>query len=189
MSARSSVAVVLLGLAADGTPVPISLVRRKDLERSQPAPLYLYAYGSYGASTDPWFSSDRLSLLDRGFVFAIAHVRGGQEFGRAWYDEGKLLNKKNTFTDLIDCSEHLIQKGYTSAEKLVTSGDSAGGLLVGAVANMRPDLFGAIVADVPFVDVVTTMLECCSTRTWTPVTAAPRDASAASASARRSTRS
>jgi Protease II len=121
--------------------------------------MLLYAYGSYGSSTDPSFSSNNLSLLDRGFVYAIAHIRGGQEMGRAWYDQGKLLNKKNTFTDFIAAAEHLIQQGYTSKEKLAIRGGSAGGLLMGAVVNMRPDLFKAVVADVPFVDVINTMMD------------------------------
>jgi oligopeptidase B len=145
--------------ARDGTSVPISIVHRRDLDRSRPQPLLLYAYGSYGYSMDPTFSSPRLSLLDRGMIFAIAHVRGGQEFGRAWYEDGKLLHKLNTFTDFIDCAEHLVSEGYTAADRLYANGGSAGGLLMGAIANMRPDLFAAIVADVPFVDVVTTMLD------------------------------
>ena len=145
--------------ARDGTSVPISIVHRRDLDRSQPQPLLLYGYGSYGHSIDPTFSSTRLSLLDRGFVFAIAHIRGGQEMGRAWYEAGKLLEKRNTFTDFIDCAEHLIGERWTTAQQLFAHGGSAGGLLMGAVANMRPELFEGIVADVPFVDVVTTMLD------------------------------
>lgn len=145
--------------ATDGTLVPISLVYRKPLVRNGTRPMLLYAYGSYGSSTDPSFSSNNLSLLDRGFVYAIAHIRGGQEMGRAWYDQGKLLNKKNTFTDFIAAAEHLIQQGYTSKEKLAIRGGSAGGLLMGAVVNMRPDLFKAVVADVPFVDVINTMMD------------------------------
>lgn len=143
----------------DGTQVPVSLVYRKGLLKNGKNPLLLYGYGAYGISMDASFSSSRLSLLDRGFVFAIAHVRGGQEFGREWYEQGKLLNKKNTFTDFIDCAEHLLQTGYTSQEQLFAMGGSAGGLLVGVVANMRPDLFKGVVAQVPFVDVVTTMLD------------------------------
>lgn len=149
----------IMAEASDGTKIPMSIVYRRDLDRSKPAPLYQYGYGSYGYSMDPYFSASRLSLLDRGFIFAIAHIRGGQEFGRRWYEDGKLLNKMNTFTDFIDCSKHLIARGYTSPDKLVISGGSAGGLLVGAVANMAPELYGAVVAKVPFVDVVTTMLD------------------------------
>jgi oligopeptidase B len=146
-------------LASDGVKVPISLVYRKGLIKDGSAPLYQYAYGSYGASMDAYFSSARLSLLDRGFVFAICHIRGGQEMGRYWYEDGKLLKKKNTFTDFIACSEFLIRAQYTSNEKLIASGGSAGGLLMGAISNMRPDLYKAIVADVPFVDVITTMMD------------------------------
>jgi oligopeptidase B len=146
-------------IAKDGTKVPISLVYKKGLKKDGQNPTLQYAYGSYGASMDPYFSSIRLSLLDRGFVFAIAHIRGGQELGRDWYENGKFLKKKNTFTDFIDCSEYLIQQKFTSPEKLVAMGGSAGGLLMGAVNNMRPDLYKAIVAQVPFVDVVTTMLD------------------------------
>lgn len=145
--------------ARDGTPVTISLVWRRDLDRSKPHPLLLYAYGSYGASMTPSFQSSRLSLLDRGVIYAIAHVRGGQEKGRRWYDDGKLLKKMNTFTDFIDCAEHLIATGWTSREQLMAQGGSAGGLLIGAVINMRGDLFRGVVANVPFVDVVTTMLD------------------------------
>jgi oligopeptidase B len=145
--------------AADGVKVPISLVYRKGTPKDGSAPLYQYAYGSYGSSMDAYFSSARLSLLDRGFVFAICHIRGGQEMGRQWYEDGKLLKKKNTFTDFIACSEFLIQQRYTSANKLVASGGSAGGLLMGAISNMRPDLYKVIVADVPFVDVITTMMD------------------------------
>jgi oligopeptidase B len=145
--------------AADGTLVPVSLVYRKPLQRDGTRPLLLYAYGSYGSSTDPTFSTANLSLLDRGVVYAIAHIRGGQEMGRAWYDQGKLLTKKNTFTDFIAAAEHLVAQGYTSRERLAIRGGSAGGLLVGAVVNMRPDLFRVAVADVPFVDVINTMLD------------------------------
>jgi oligopeptidase B len=145
--------------AADGVKIPISIVYRKDFKKDGTHPLYQYAYGSYGASIDPYFSSTRLTLLDRGFAFAICHIRGGQEMGRAWYDNGKLLKKKNTFTDFIACSEFLLKEQYTSKDKLVASGGSAGGLLMGAVANMRPDLYGIMVADVPFVDVINTMLD------------------------------
>ncbi len=145
--------------ARDGMQVPISLVYRKGLEKNGNNPLLLYGYGAYGASMDASFSSSRISLLDRGFVFAIAHVRGGEELGREWYERGKLLNKKNTFADFIDCAEYLLREGYTNQERLFAMGGSAGGLLMGAVVNMRPDLFKGVVAQVPFVDVVTTMLD------------------------------
>ena len=145
--------------APDGVEVPISLVYRKGLRRDGENPLLLYGYGSYGASIDPAFSSPRLSLIDRGFIFAIAHIRGGQELERQWYDDGRLLKKKNTFTDFIACAEYLIREKFTRPEKLFAMGRSAGGLLMGAVANMRPDLFKGIVAEVPFVDVITTMLD------------------------------
>jgi oligopeptidase B len=144
--------------AADGTKVPVSLVYRKD-RPEEPGPALLYGYGSYEISIDPTFSSLRLSLLDRGFVFAIAHIRGGGDLGRAWYENGKFLHKKNTFTDFVTCAEHLVEKGYTTPDQLVIRGGSAGGLLMGAVTNMRPDLFAAVVAEVPFVDVLTTMLD------------------------------
>jgi oligopeptidase B len=143
----------------DGVKVPVSLVYRKDKLEKGAMPTVLYGYGSYGYSTDAYFSSARLSLLDRGFIFAIAHVRGGQEMGRQWYEDGKLLKKKNTFLDFIACAEGLIANGYTTADHMYAIGGSAGGLLVGAVANMRPELFRGIVAQVPFVDVVTTMLD------------------------------
>ena len=145
--------------ATDGVMVPVSLVYRKPFARDGKRPMLLYAYGSYGSSVDPAFQSNRISLLDRGVVFAIAHIRGGQEMGRAWYDQGKMMNKKNTFTDFIAAAEHLVANGYTSKEKLAIQGGSAGGLLMGAVVNMRPDLFKAAVADVPFVDVINTMLD------------------------------
>jgi oligopeptidase B len=143
----------------DGIEIPVSLVYRKGLQKNGRNPLLLYGYGSYGNSQDPYFSSVRLSLLDRGFIFAIAHVRGGEEMGRKWYEDGKLLKKKNTFEDFIACAEKLIGEKYTNADKLFAYGGSAGGLLIGAVINMRPDLFKAVVASVPFVDVVTTMLD------------------------------
>lgn len=149
----------VFAVARDNTKVPISLVYRKGVERNGEAPLLLYGYGSYGNSIDPYFSSVRLSLLDRGFVFAIAHIRGGQEMGRQWYEDGKLLKKKNTFYDFIDCAEYLIAEKYTSANNLFAQGGSAGGLLVGAVMNMRPDLWKGVLAGVPFVDVVSTMLD------------------------------
>ncbi len=145
--------------AADGVRVPISLVYRKGLQKDGRNPLLLYGYGSYGASIDAEFSSPRLSLIDRGFVYAIAHVRGGQELGRQWYEDGKLLKKKNTFKDFIACGEYLVRERYTNRERMFAIGRSAGGLLMGAVVNMRPDLFKGVVAEVPFVDVVTTMLD------------------------------
>ena len=146
-------------LADDGARVPISLVYCKGLRRDGSHPALLYGYGSYGASMPPFFSSNRVSLLDRGFVFAIAHVRGGGDLGRPWYEDGKLLKKKNTFTDFIACAEHLIAQGYTAPDRLAIMGASAGGLLMGSVTNMRPDLFKAVVAQVPFVDVINTMLD------------------------------
>jgi oligopeptidase B len=145
--------------ANDGTKVPMSIVYKKGLKKDGKNPTLLYAYGSYGYSTDPEFSSTRLSLLNRGFIFAIAHVRGGQEMGRQWYEDGKMFKKKNTFTDFITCAEFLIEEKYTSTEKLFATGGSAGGLLMGAVVNMRPDLFKGVIAEVPFVDVVTTMAD------------------------------
>lgn len=146
--------------ATDGVLVPISLVYKKfAFNKDGKQPLLLYAYGSYGYSMDAYFSANRLSLLQRGFVFAIAHIRGGEDLGRGWYEDGKLLKKKNTFTDFIACAEHLIQQNYTSAAHLYAMGGSAGGLLMGAVINMRPDLFNGAIANVPFVDVVTTMLD------------------------------
>ncbi|HEY6997302.1 MAG TPA: S9 family peptidase, partial [Candidatus Binatia bacterium] len=145
--------------AADGAEIPLSVLYRKGLTRNGDNPLLLYGYGSYGLSIDAAFQSPRLSLVDRGFVFAIAHIRGGQELGRQWYEAGKLLKKRNTFTDFITCAEFLIREEFTRPEKLFAMGRSAGGLLMGAVSNMRPDLFRGIVAEVPFVDVVTTMLD------------------------------
>lgn len=142
--------------AADGARIPISLVARRDT-LGRPAPLYLYGYGAYGESLDPWFSHARLSLLERGFVFAIAHVRGGGELGEAWYRAGRLEHKENTFGDFIAVAEHLIAQGFTSADRLAISGGSAGGLLIGAVLNRRPELFAAAIAEVPFVDVLNTM--------------------------------
>jgi len=149
----------LYAKATDGTLVPISLVYKKGTPLDGSAPTLLYAYGSYGATMDAGFSSARLSLLNRGFVYAIAHIRGGQEMGRHWYEDGKLLKKKNTFTDFINCAEHLIANNYTSKEKLFAMGGSAGGLLMGAICNMRPDLWRGVVNAVPFVDVITTMLD------------------------------
>lgn len=145
--------------AGDGKKIPVSIVQKKGVQLNGENPTLLYGYGSYGNTIYPTFSSSRISLLDRGFVYAIAHVRGGSIYGRDWYEEGRLLNKKNTFTDFISCAEYLIKEKYTNPAKLFANGGSAGGLLVGAVANMRPDLFKGIIADVPFVDVLTTMLD------------------------------
>lgn len=145
--------------AADGVKVPVSLLYRKGLTRDGTAPLYQYAYGSYGASMDPSFRSSILSLVDRGFVFAIAHIRGGQEMGRQWYEDGKLLNKINTFTDYIAVTDYLVTEKYAAKDKVIGMGGSAGGLLMGAVANMAPEKYRGLVAHVPFVDVVTTMLD------------------------------
>ncbi|RIV68869.1 S9 family peptidase [Flagellimonas aequoris] len=149
----------LWATARDGKKVPISLVYRKDTPLDGTSPLLQYGYGSYGATIDPYFSSVRLSLLDRGFVYAIAHIRGGEYLGRPWYEDGKLLTKKNTFTDFIDVSKFLIEQKYTSPEHLYAMGGSAGGLLMGAVINMAPELYHGVIAAVPFVDVVTTMLD------------------------------
>jgi len=149
----------LTAVARDGTRVPISIVYRTSLRAKGPQPMLLYGYGSYGIPMDPWFSSARISLLDRGMIFAIAHVRGGGDRGRTWYDDGKLLHKKNTFTDFIACAESLVRRKLTSPSQLVIQGGSAGGLLMGAVANMKPGLFNAVVAQVPFVDVMNTMLD------------------------------
>jgi oligopeptidase B len=149
----------LYAKARDGVNVPISLVYRKGIRKNGDNPCLLYGYGSYGYSMDASFNSSRLSLLDRGFVFAIAHVRGGQEMGRWWYEDGKLLKKMNTFTDFVDCGEYLVEQKYTNPNKLFASGGSAGGLLMGAIMNLRPDLWHGIVTRVPFVDVVTTMLD------------------------------
>lgn len=145
--------------ARDGAKVPVSIVYRKGFKKDGKAPVLLYAYGSYGITMDPAFNSSRLSLLDRGFAYAIAHVRGGQEMGRQWYEDGKMFKKKNTFNDFIDCAEYLIKGKYTSRDHLYAMGGSAGGLLMGAVVNMRPDLWKGVIAAVPFVDVVTTMLD------------------------------
>jgi oligopeptidase B len=148
----------LWATAEDGTKVPISLVYRRDMKTDN-MPCLLYGYGSYGYSMNPYFSSTRLSLLDRGFIYAIAHIRGGEEMGRDWYENGKLFYKKNTFTDFIDCADYLIAEKYTSPQKLFAMGGSAGGLLIGAVVNMKPQIFKGVIAAVPFVDVVTTMLD------------------------------
>ena len=145
--------------ARDGANVPVSIVYRKDTRRDGTAPLYQFAYGSYGYSTDPSFRSDWVSLLDRGFVIAIAHVRGGQEMGRAWYEDGKLLKKMNTFTDFVDVTRALVERKYGASDKICAMGGSAGGLLMGVVVNLAPELYRAIVSHVPFVDVVTTMLD------------------------------
>ena len=153
------VAERLWATAPDGVQIPISLVRRRDLQRNGGNPTLLYGYGAYEVSNDPMFDPARLSMLERGFVFAIAHVRGGGELGRGWYEDGKFMNKTNTFTDFIACASHLIDQGYTSSRQLAIRGHSAGGLLIGAVLNSRPDLFSCAVAQVPFVDVVTTMLD------------------------------
>ena len=149
----------LWATAADGTQIPISLVRHVDTEKSSETPLLLNAYGSYGSTIDPYFSTVRLSLLNRGFIFAIAHIRGGEYLGRQWYEDGKLFNKKNTFSDFVDCSKYLIENKYTSAKHHYAMGGSAGGLLMGAVINSAPELYNGVVAQVPFVDVVTTMLD------------------------------
>lgn len=147
----------LWATATDGTKIPMSVIYRKGIKMDGKNPSLIYGYGSYGATIDPYFSTVRLSLLDRGFIYAIAHVRGGEYMGRGWYEDGKLLKKKNTFTDFIAASEYLIRQGYTSSEHLYASGGSAGGLLMGAVANMAPHLYKGIIASVPFVDVLTTM--------------------------------
>lgn len=145
--------------ARDGTQVPVSVVYKKGTVKDGNAPLLLYSYGSYGSSTDPWFSSVRLSLLDRGFIYAIAHIRGGQEMGRQWYEDGKMFKKKNTFNDYVDVAGYLINEKYTSASHLYGQGGSAGGLLMGAVVNQAPELFNGIIAAVPFVDVISTMMD------------------------------
>ena len=149
----------IMATGRDGTEIPVSLVYRKDTKVNAETPLLLYGYGSYGANMNASFNHARLSLLDRGFVYAIAHIRGGQEMGRDWYDNGKLLKKKNTFYDFIDCGKHLVAEGYTSPDHLYAMGGSAGGLLMGAVVNMEPELFNGVIAAVPFVDVISTMLD------------------------------
>jgi oligopeptidase B len=149
----------LYATAKDGTAIPISIVYKKGFKKDGNSPLLQYAYGSYGYSIDASFSSTRLSLLDRGFAFAIAHIRGGQEMGRQWYLDGKLTKKMNTFTDFIDCGKFLIDQGYTSPEHLYANGGSAGGLLMGVVVNLAPAQYHGIIADVPFVDVINTMLD------------------------------
>ncbi len=149
----------LWATAKDGTKIPISMVYKNGVVQNSKNPTLLYAYGSYGVTMDCYFSSTRLSLLDRGFIYAIAHIRGGEDLGRKWYENGKLLKKKNTFTDFIDCSQFLIDEKYTSAQHLYAEGGSAGGLLMGAIINMNPSLYNGVIAQVPFVDVVTTMLD------------------------------
>jgi oligopeptidase B len=143
----------------DGQRIPVSLIHRNDFKRDGSAPMLQYAYGSYGVSMDPAFASARFSLIDRGFVYAIAHIRGGQEMGRAWYDDGRLFNKKNSFNDFIDVTHFLVAQGYAARDKVFAMGGSAGGLLMGAIANMSPRDYRGIVAQVPFVDAVTTMLD------------------------------
>lgn len=149
----------LFATVADGTQVPISLVYKKGFPKNGKSPLLLYGYGSYGMSMDPTFNSSRLSLLDRGFAYAIAHIRGGEEMGRQWYEDGKMMHKKNTFTDFIDCANYLVSQNYTSSDHLYAQGGSAGGLLMGSVINMAPELWNGVIAQVPFVDVVNTMLD------------------------------
>jgi oligopeptidase B len=145
--------------ARDGERVPVSLVRHRAVPHDGSAPLYLYAYGSYGVCVEPVFSSSRLALLDRGFICAIAHVRGGQELGRRWYETGRLLHKQNTFNDFLDVTDALLARGYAAPERVFASGGSAGGLLMGVVLNLAPQKYAGVVANVPFVDVVTTMLD------------------------------
>ncbi len=149
----------LWATARDGKKVPVSLVYRNDLKKDEPMPLLLYGYGSYGSTINPGFSMTRMTLVDRGFIYAIAHIRGSQMMGREWYEDGKMFNKMNTFTDFIDCGEFLIEEGYTTSGQMYAQGGSAGGLLMGAVINLAPDMFNGIIAAVPFVDVVTTMLD------------------------------
>jgi len=158
-NAKDYVTERLYVIARDGTKVPLSIVYKKGYKKDGKAPLLLYAYGSYGSSTDAGFNSTRLSLLNRGFAYAIAHIRGGQEMGRQWYLDGKMMKKKNTFYDFIDCGEYLVKQHYTSKEHLYAQGGSAGGLLMGAVTNMAPNLWHGVIAQVPFVDVVNTMLD------------------------------
>lgn len=158
-NAENYISERVYAMAEDGTEIPISLVYRKGFEKNGTHPCLLYGYGSYGASMEPYFSSVRLSLLDRGFVFAIAHIRGGEEMGRKWYENGKLLHKKNTFTDFISCGHYLVEQQYSDPENLFAMGGSAGGLLMGAVLNMAPEMWKGVIAAVPFVDVVTTMLD------------------------------
>jgi oligopeptidase B len=150
----------LWAVATDGTKIPVSLSYKKSMLRKDGSnPLYLYAYGSYGASSEPFFNSSIISMLDRGFVYAIAHIRGGQELGREWYENGKLLKKKNTFTDYVDVAQYLVNEKYTSPDRIVANGGSAGGMLMGAITNMRPDLFRVVIAEVPWMDVITDMFD------------------------------
>jgi oligopeptidase B len=149
----------LFATASDGTKVPMSVVYKRGVKLDGSAPMLLYAYGSYGIPMSPTFSASRLALLDRGVVYVIAHIRGGGELGETWREDGRMMKKMNTFTDFIACAEHLTKEKYTSSDRLVIQGGSAGGLLMGAVTNMRPDLFKAVVAQVPFVDVLNTMLD------------------------------
>ena len=149
----------LFATAKDGTKIPLSVVYKKGFEKNGQKPVLLYGYGSYGNSMEATFSSTRLSLLNRGFAYVTAHIRGGQEMGRQWYEDGKMMKKINTFTDFIDAGEYLVKEKYTSPQHLYAQGGSAGGLLVGAVMNMKPELFNGIIAQVPFVDVVNTMLD------------------------------
>jgi oligopeptidase B len=149
----------VLATALDGTKIPISLIRHRDSKVDGTSPLLLYAYGSYGISMEDEFIASSLNLVNRGFVYAIAHIRGGQEMGRHWYDDGKLLKKKNTFTDFIDCTRYLVEQKHADPKKVFAQGGSAGGLLMGAVTNMAPELYRGIIAEVPFLDVVTTMLD------------------------------
>ena len=149
----------IFATASDGTKIPCSVVYKKGMRRDGRNPLWLYAYGSYGHSMAATFSYSRLALLDRGVIYVIAHIRGGGEMGELWRDQGRMMSKRNTFTDFIACAEHLIREKYTSADRLAIQGASAGGLLMGAVANMRPDLFRVVLAQVPFVDVLNTMLD------------------------------
>ena len=145
--------------AQDGTKIPISLIYHRDTQKDKSTPLLLYAYGSYGSTIDPYFSTIRLSLLDRGFIYAIAHVRGGEYLGRHWYENGRLLQKINTFTDFIECSKFLIESQYTSAKHHYAMGGSAGGLLIGVIVNLAPELYNGVITQVPFVDIITTMLD------------------------------
>jgi oligopeptidase B len=156
---RNYVTERLWATAGDGTSIPVSVVYRKGFEKDGTAALLQYGYGSYGVSTDPQFSSNLVSLLDRGLVYAIAHIRGGQEMGRHWYEDGKLLNKRNTFTDFIDVTDFLVAEGFAAPDRVAARGGSAGGLLVGAISNLAPEKYRVIVSLVPFVDVVTTMLD------------------------------
>ena len=149
----------LFATARDGVQVPISIVYKKGTKLDGTAPLLQYAYGSYGASMDPTFSSNRLSLLDRGFIYALTHIRGGEEMGRQWYEDGKMMRKMNTFYDFVDCGKYLIENHYCTSEHLYAQGGSAGGLLMGVVANIAPEQYHGIIAQVPFVDVVNTMLD------------------------------